>query len=114
MRRILISMSHALHGLRGMFSSEPNVRLHLIALVVAIGGGFVLHLSWMEWALVAIVTTLVLAAEAMNTAIEGLCDVVHPDHSEAIQRVKDTAAGGVLLCAVGALVVATLLLASRR
>jgi diacylglycerol kinase (ATP) len=113
MRRIIISIGHALRGLRGMFASEPNMRIHLVAALVAIGGGYVLRLSWTEWALLVFAMTLVLAAEAMNTAIEVLCDFVHPEHSEAIRRAKDSAAGGVLLCAMGAVIVAAVLVASR-
>ena len=109
----MVSLSHAWRGIRGMFFSEPNARLHFAAAFVAIGGGFTLRLSALEWALLVLVVTLVVAAEAMNTAIEALCDIVHPDHSEAIRRVKDTAAGGVLLCAIGAVIVAVLVLAAR-
>ena len=48
---------------------------------------------------------LVFAAELFNTAIEKLCDVVHPDYSEKIKAIKDLAAGAVLVCAVGAVVI---------
>ncbi|MDR9824141.1 diacylglycerol kinase, partial [Vibrio sp. FNV 38] len=42
----------------------------------------------------------------MNSAMEQLCDRVTGEQEEPIRRVKDMAAGGVLLCAVGALAVA--------
>lgn len=44
----------------------------------------------------------VLAAEAVNSAIEALADVISPDYNEAIGRAKDMAAGAVLMLAVAA------------
>ena len=43
-----------------------------------------------------------LAAEAVNSAIEALADVISPDYNEAIGRAKDMAAGAVLMLAVAA------------
>ena len=48
---------------------------------------------------------LVLAAEAVNSAIEALADVVSPDYNEGIKRTKDLAAGAVLLLAMTAAMV---------
>ena len=43
-----------------------------------------------------------LAAEAFNTALEYLTDLVSPGHHELAGKTKDVAAAGVLLTAVGA------------
>jgi len=59
----------------------------------------------MEWALHALAVTLVLAIEALNTAIEKLCDFVHSEHHQRIGFIKDISAGGVWFAAMGALVV---------
>ena len=48
---------------------------------------------------------LVLSAEGLNTAIEYLCNVVSPERNEAIGRVKDVAAGSVLICAIAAAII---------
>jgi diacylglycerol kinase len=45
---------------------------------------------------------LVWAAEAGNTAIEQLCNLVHQARHPTVKRVKDVAAGAVLLCAIAA------------
>ena len=43
-----------------------------------------------------------MAAEAFNTSIEALSDMVSPEYSEGIRRVKDFAAGAVLLVSIAA------------
>ncbi|MNL84063.1 Undecaprenol kinase [compost metagenome] len=48
---------------------------------------------------------LVWAAEAFNTAIEKLADLVSADYHPVIKGVKDTAAAGVLLLAISAVIV---------
>ena len=56
---------------------------------------------------------LVLAAELVNTIVERLVDLVHPDHSESVRAIKDVSAGVVLITALGALAVAGLLFLPR-
>ena len=43
---------------------------------------------------------MVTAAEAMNTAVERLCDFIEEGHNPRIGIIKDIAAGAVLLAAV--------------
>ena len=54
---------------------------------------------------VTIVIGAVLAAEAVNSSIEALADLVSPEYNEAIKRTKDLAAGAVLLMAIAAAIV---------
>ena len=49
--------------------------------------------------------TSVLAAEAVNSSIEALADLVSPEYNEAIKRTKDLAAGAVLILAISAAIV---------
>ena len=51
-----------------------------------------------------------LAAEALNTALEALADRVAPDQHPLVAKAKDVAAGGVLLAAVAAAVMGLLVL----
>ena len=67
--------------------------------------GEILGLSRMEWIAVTIVIGAVLAAEAVNSSIEALADLVSPEYNEAIKRTKDLAAGAVLLMAIAAAIV---------
>ena len=68
------------------------------------------ELLW--WALVGIMIVLVLAAELFNTALEHLCDHLHPEQHPTIRIVKDVSAAAVLALSLGALWVAGLMVLS--
>ena len=55
-------------------------------------------------------TTSVWLAEAFNTCVEFLVDLVHPEWHELAGRIKDVAAGAVLIAAVGALLLGLIIL----
>lgn len=63
----------------------------------------------MEWIAVIFAIGMVLAAEAVNSSIEALADLVSPDYNEAIKRTKDLAAGAVLILAIAAAIVGLLI-----
>ena len=60
-------------------------------------------LSRGEWAALLAVVALVLAAEAVNTAVEQVVNLASPRRRTRARVAKDVAAGAVLLCAAGAL-----------
>ena len=64
-------------------------KMILSAVVLALAG---VTGEWLDLAVVAAATGLLLAGELFNTAIEQLCDVVSPEHDERIGAVKDVAA----------------------
>ena len=85
-----------------MLRHEPSGRVHLAALAVVAGLGIWLRINAVEWAVLALAAGGVIAAEALNTAIERLADRVSSEREEAIRLVKDVAAGGVLAATLGA------------
>lgn len=100
------SFRHAFRGIRTLFAETPNALIHLAMAVFAVFLGFLLHISRTEWLAVVVVVGLVLAMEAVNTAVEILADFackkqIYP----AIKKVKDMCAAGVLLAAMAALIV---------
>lgn len=104
------SFGYAFQGLGTLFRETPNAQIQLIAAIVAVTMGFLLHISTEEWLAVIIVIGLVLALEAINSSLETLADYacnkeIHP----LIRKVKDLAAAGVLLAALAALVVGIVL-----
>lgn len=101
----LRSIGHALQGIATLVREEPNARIHAVATVLVVIAGAVLQLSLVDWGLVALAVAGVWAAEAMNTAVEALVDLVSPEHQPLAGKVKDLAAGAVLLAACGAVVI---------
>ena len=95
---------YAFRGFRLLLRYEHNAWLHCIIGACAIVAGLLLNISTMEWIAVVIVSGCVFAAEAINTAIERLSDVVSPEYNDAIKDVKDLSAGAVLFMAIAAAV----------
>jgi diacylglycerol kinase len=101
---------------RGLYFclGERSFRFHL-ALSAYMYGLLLLYdwfaLSKGEWALLVGVTALVLAAEAINTALEWLVDLVAPEIRPLAGKIKDAGAGAVLICALAAVAAGVILLA---
>ncbi len=103
----------ALDGLKQVFVSEPNARIHgLITLGVFIAG-WLLKISRLEWLSLVLTVGLVWVAEIFNTAVEKLVDLASPEIHPAAKAVKDISAGAVLASAVSAVVVGILIFGPR-
>jgi diacylglycerol kinase (ATP) len=102
------SFRYAARGIVALLRSQHNAWIHAAASVAVIGLGIAVGLSRLEWCLVALAIAAVWSAEAVNTAIEALCDVSSPELHPLVERAKDIAAGAVLIAAGGAVVVGLL------
>ena len=109
MRARVRNFGYAFRGIGLLLRNEHNAWIHLVASVLVFVLGFVCRISTMEWVAVVLCIGGVLAAEALNTAIEALCDHVTPERHPNIMRIKDLAAGAVLLLAIAAAVVGTII-----
>ena len=109
----LKSLRFAFRGMLTLVRSEHSIMVQLaIGMLVSILG-FLLDISPTEWMLQTICIGLVLSAEGLNTAVEKLCDFVHPGPDPKIGRIKDIAAGGVGFAAVLAIVVGIIIYAPK-
>jgi diacylglycerol kinase (ATP) len=110
-RPILTSFGCAFRGFGVALKTERNLKIHVIAGLVAIGVGLYLGLTAVEWSLVIFAIGLVLAAELFNTAMEKICDEAsHGNRTEWIRNCKDISAAAVLLTAITALIVGIIVL----
>ena len=103
--RLRYALQGVAHGLR----AEASLRAQAMMFVAALVALVVLRPGALWWALVLLASAGVLAAELFNTAIERLADELHPADSPGMRIVKDCAAAGVLITALGALGVAVAL-----
>ncbi|WP_295791822.1 diacylglycerol kinase family protein [Mucilaginibacter sp.] len=104
MKKLIRSFGYAFKGVAYATTSQLNFRIHLVATVLATIAGFILHISSGEWQWVMLCVTIVLVTEIFNTMIETLVDLVSPGFNEKAGRVKDMAAGAVVIAATFALV----------
>ncbi len=109
----LKSLHFAFRGMLTLVRSEHSIMVQLAIGVLVSILGFLLDISPTEWMLQTICIGLVLSAEGLNTAVEKLCDFVHPGPDPKIGRIKDIAAGGVGFAAVLAIVVGIIIYAPK-
>src|ERR1700733_15554608 len=96
--RLRFAAAGIAHGLR----TERSLRTQALVLILVVLALLILRPAPVWWALVILCGAVVLAAELFNTAIERLADHLHPQLHPEIRLVKDCAAGGVLIAAIGA------------
>ncbi|KPM48942.1 diacylglycerol kinase family protein [Jiulongibacter sediminis] len=111
--KMLKSFRYAGVGFTKLLRSENNFQFHALAAVLVLVLSSLCNLARWEWLVVCISIAAVFTAEAFNTAIEKLCDLVSKERLQEIEDIKDIAATGVLLTAVGALIVAFFVFGKR-
>ena len=109
LKKLFRSFGFAFIGIWKLVRSEQNARIHLLATVLVVFAGFIMGLDRYEWIVICIVVGMVWLAEACNTAIEKLVNLVSPERRPEAGTIKDIAAGGVLICAIIALIVAVII-----
>lgn len=102
--RLTNSFSYAFSGLFRLFRQEKNAKIHACAAILALFFSFFLRISKVEWCIIILCIVLVIALEAINSALESLSDLVSPEYHEKIKWTKDFAASAVLLAAMGTFV----------
>lgn len=101
----------AVRGIAAALRSETHLVAQVVVAMVVLLAGIFTGLSTAEWMMVTACIALVLSLELANTAIEKLCDVVHPDYHPLIGQVKDIAAGAVLVAAIASAIIGCLIFA---
>ena len=98
------SLTHALRGFKNVWLEEGNFRLITFFAVVALVIGYYFDFTLTEFSICAVIITIVMVAEMVNTAIEDLCNKIEPNQDPAIGKIKDISSGFVFVSSLGALV----------
>jgi diacylglycerol kinase len=111
--KMLRSFRFAAAGLVKLLKSENNFQFHTLAAVTVIFSGLYFNLSRIEWIIIFIAISLVFMAEAFNTSLEKLCDLVSPEKRKEVADIKDIAAAGVLIATACSVVIGIWVFGSR-
>jgi undecaprenol kinase len=101
-RTFLVRLGCAAGGIRLVYRREKSFRSQSRLALVAAGGAAALGVGPGWAALLVLSIALVLALEAVNSALEYLIDHLHPELAEEIGCAKDAAAGAVLIASIAA------------
>lgn len=108
LRREWKSFGYAFKGIRFAWS-ERHFRFHVAAAILVCLAGFYFEISPMEWMIQLLLIALVLGAEAFNTAIEEFVDWTSKEPHPTAGKIKDLAAGAVLIISIIAAIVGCLI-----
>jgi diacylglycerol kinase (ATP) len=103
------SIRYAVKGFFLLLTTENAIISQILIGLFFVGLGFYLDLSRVDWALQTLAIGLVLSIESLNTAVEKVCDFIHPDYHDKIGFIKDVASGAVTFAALTALVIGLLI-----
>lgn len=112
LRKRLLSFVYAFRGI-AFAAKGSNFRIQLLTAAAVTFAGFFFCISANEWIAVVICIFSVLAAETANTALEETVNFISPDLHPQAGRIKDLAAGVVLLLSLGSVVVALVIFIPR-
>ncbi len=85
-------------GVRG----QSSFAVHLIVACLVIVAGAVLQVDRIEWCILALCITIVLAAEMFNSALESMAKAIDAQHNLHLEYGLDIGSGAVLVTAIGA------------
>jgi len=108
---LFVSFKYAWTGISYAFRTQRNFRIHTIIGTLAISLGLFLHLTRVEIVIIGLTIGAVMTMELLNTAIESVVDLtVGQSYHDLARIAKDCAAAAVLISAIVALFVASILL----
>jgi|SRR3972149_6368647 len=99
------SFGYAIEGIVYSFKKGTHFKIHVAAAIVVVILGFIYSISSLEWLIIILISSAVIAAETINTAIEETCDILHPEHHPGARLAKHCAAGGVLILSIAAVII---------
>lgn len=110
LRKWIKSADFAIEGILHAARTQRHLRYHFYSAAVVLLISYVLGVTRTEFMIISLTVIAVLLSEMFNTAIEGIVDIILPNHSEKARIVKDIAAGAVLVTVFGAAVVGYIIL----
>jgi len=112
-RRLAASFGCAFEGIQYLARTQPNWRIHVVAALGAGVAAGLFQVSPTEWAVLVLTIGLVLAVEAVNTAVERAVDAQGGPPSIMAKQAKDLSAAAALVAAGTSLLVAAFIFGPR-
>ena len=98
------SFQYAFRGVQIAWSGR-NFRVQLAAAFLVVGLGVWFQISGTEWMVLMLTIGSILSMEIMNSAVEELVNFVSPEFHPLAGKIKDLAAGAVLVLSLVSVVI---------
>ncbi len=107
------SFWNAWEGLLYSLYTQQHMRFHFFVAILVVSLAVILELSAVEMSILSVLIILVIGLEIVNTSIESAMDHVSEEMKPLVKRAKDAAAGAVLVCSFGSVIIAGYLILPR-
>lgn len=103
------SVGYSVIGAYKLVTSEHSIIVQFCIGLAVTAAGFYFDISATEWMLQTLAIGMVMAIEGANTAVEKICDFIHPEFNPKIGFIKDIASGAVFFAAMAAIVIGAII-----
>ncbi len=104
-KRFLNSIKYSIDGLVHAYQNEQSLWLHGFCTFLVVLLGFVLDISFNQWAIVITALVVVLAIELVNTAIEAVVDLVTKEIHPLAKVAKDCGSAAAFVSSIMATII---------
>jgi diacylglycerol kinase len=108
-KKFIKSFKYAFEGIHYAFKNDQNLLVHLLVAFLVINVSIALRVSPSQMAILGLTMMMVITAEMINSAIEKMVDLITKEHRKEAKIAKDVAAGMVLVTAIAAAIIGTLI-----
>ncbi|MCL1868030.1 MAG: diacylglycerol kinase family protein [Paludibacter sp.] len=103
----------AFKGIFYALKNETHLKIHAVIALIVCFFGFIFKITANEWLVCLFCIGMVVAMELINTAIEKIVDFMCPQYNSLAGKIKDIAAGAVLVCAIVSAVIGVIIFAPK-
>ncbi len=104
-KRLVKSLGFAFRGLKKVWQTEKNFRIHSVIALLVIIFAFYLEIHSFDYLILLSVIALVLILEILNSSLERLVDMLSPRTHHFVKEIKDLLAAAVLVAAILSVIV---------
>ncbi|MDH4089035.1 MAG: diacylglycerol kinase family protein [Cyclobacteriaceae bacterium] len=109
MKRFIESLAYAMRGIWFGIVDQRNLKVQIAVSMLVIVAGIYFNVTPIEWCLLFLCIGLVISLELINSAIEGLVDLVTIERKMLAGKIKDIAAGAVLIASLVSIIIGVIL-----
>jgi diacylglycerol kinase len=109
LNRFFKGFVYAKKGIIAAIADQRNLKVQIGIALITVGAGFYFQITDTEWCVILLTIALVIGLEMMNSAAENLVDLVTREYSALAGKVKDIAAGAVLIASIIAVIIGVLI-----
>lgn len=103
-KKVQQSLQQAGNGLKIAFRQEHTFRIFCLMAIIVFCLMIILRASGVEALMLILVVGIMLSLELLNSQIEKVLDVVHPQAEEKVKEIKDVSAAAVLVMAISSII----------